>query len=294
MCYNGSGAYVAHELSDEQWLDVVQRTIDAGIMEAIVSGGEPLIRGRQFVVRLLELLSDSGVVIHIITNGTFVNRDFVRSLRGLNVRTIQTSIDGPTREIHDAIRGPNFENVITATNLCATHGFACRIGTTIQKLNENVIEDIVELAILLGAQEIVIDQFLPIGRAISNYASLTPTRSHEEIRRQIGELSTTYSQLISVRQGMLCQDQLRQQVGQDLSEAVIIRPNGDMRLGCMAPFTFGNVLEEDFTRLWQSRGARAWHSRKVKEFVASVRDNESLMQEYARLGVVNGFENVTI
>jgi len=295
MCYNGSGETIGRELSDDQWLDIVQHAIELGIMEAIVSGGEPLMRGKEFVTCLLEELSDGGVSIHLITNGTFVDRDFVRSLRGLNLRIIQTSIDGHTPEIHNVIRqGRNFNDVVAATSLFASHGFYCRVGTTIVKMNEEHIEDILELAVSLGAQEIVIDQFLPIGRSIRNYDRIATSLSHEDIRKEVERLSKAYADLITVRIGMLCQDQLRQCSDQEVNDSIIIRPNGDLRLGCMAPFTCGNVMDTGLRALWETGGAYAWKSSKVVEYVSRVHDNESMRAEYQKLGILHGYENETI
>lgn len=294
MCYNGSGPARPGELTDSEWLDIVQQTIDVGILEAIVSGGEPLVRGPEFVCRIVEMLSDAGISVHLITNGGYVDRDFVRSLSGLNIRIIQTSIDGHIPEIHDVIRGPNFNDVVTATTLFTTHGFFCRIGTTIQRLNEHHLEDLVNLAILLGAQEIVIDQFLPIGRSIGNYQEIATTRSHEDIRDEVQKLSETYSNLIVVRQGMFCRDQLHHQGEQEFSDSVIVRPNGDLRIGCMAPFSCGNVRDGGFAEVWQRQGALAWHSPKVRKYVESVTDNPSLMAAHKRLGANNGYENESL
>jgi MoaA/NifB/PqqE/SkfB family radical SAM enzyme len=295
MCYNGSGETIDRELTDDEWLDIVRQSIDLGIMEAIVSGGEPLMRSKTFVIRLLEMLSDSGISIHLITNGTFVDRDFVRSLRGFNLRIIQTSIDGHTPEIHNAIRqGRNFNNVVAATSLFASHGFYCRIGTTIVKMNEEHIEDILEFAVSLGSQEIVIDQFLPIGRSVLNYGKITTSRSHEDIRKEIERLGKAYADLITVRIGMLCQDQLQQCSDQEVNDSIIIRPNGDLRLGCMAPFTCGNVMDKGLRYVWETGGAYAWKSPKVTEYVNRVHDNASMMAEYKNLGVLHGYENEQI
>lgn len=93
---------------------------------------------------------------------------------------------------------------------------------------------------------------------------------------------------------MLCRDQLHQQAEQEVNDSIIIRPNGDLRLGCMAPFTCGNIREEDFSVLWQKYGGHAWRSPKVRAYVNAVEDNPTLMTEYKRLGIINGYENVRI
>ena len=50
----------------------------------------------------------------------------------------------------------------------------------------------------------------------------------------------------------------------------IIRPNGDFRLDCMAPFTIGNVLKKSVKEIWLEKGIDAWHSDAVKNFVSAI------------------------
>ncbi len=50
----------------------------------------------------------------------------------------------------------------------------------------------------------------------------------------------------------------------------IIRPNGDFRLDCMAPFTIGNVLEQPLKQLWLEKGITAWQSKEVKHFIEAI------------------------
>lgn len=295
MCYNGSGPARPGELSDDEWIDVVRDAIDLGVLEAIVSGGEALLRGRAFVRRILGMLSDAGVSIHFITNGTYITPEFVRSLRGCNMRICQTSIDGPTAEIHNAIRGrQNFEQVTRATHLFAAHGFNTRVGCTIQRLSEDCIQEMVELAVLLGAYEIVIDEFLPIGRSIANYESIRLRKSHEQIREEVRHYREAYKSVILVREGMACEDQLRQQAAPEVNDSVIIRPDGELRLGCMAPFSAGNARNHGLANAWRDAGAGAWKSPKVLQYVENVLDNPSLMAEHQRLGALNGYENASL
>jgi MoaA/NifB/PqqE/SkfB family radical SAM enzyme len=295
MCYNGSGQARPGELSDREWIEIVQQAIDLGILEAIISGGEPLLRGRDFVLRILRMLTDAGVATHFITNGTFVTPDFVRSLRGINMRLCQTSIDGPSREVHDAIRGKkNYDLVTRATHLLASHGFNTRIGCTIQRKNQDYIQEMIEQAVMLGANEIVIDEFLPIGRSIGNYDDILVTKSRDEIREEVRHLREVYQSTILVREGMACHDQLNQQAAMEVNDSIIIRPDGELRLGCMAPFSAGNAKKQGLAKAWSDAGAFAWKSHKVQEYICSVKDNRTLMEQQQQLGIFNGYENVQL
>jgi MoaA/NifB/PqqE/SkfB family radical SAM enzyme len=295
MCYNGSGTAQQGELEDREWFDIVQQAIDLGILEAIISGGEPLLRGRDFVLRILHMLTDAGVAIHLITNGSYVTPDFVRSLRGINLRICQTSIDGPNADIHDSIRGrKNYDLATRAAHLFASHGFNTRIGCTLQRRNQDYIHEMVDQAVMLGAHDIVIDEFLPIGRSMDIYPEIVCTKPHDKIREEVLRSQKIFHNMILVLEGMTCQDQLRQQAAMEVNDSIIIRPDGELRLGCMAPFSAGNVREQGLAKAWERLGAYAWKTDRVRQYVESVRDNPSLMAEQRRLGIRYGYENVNL
>ena len=52
----------------------------------------------------------------------------------------------------------------------------------------------------------------------------------------------------------------------------IIRPNGDFRLDCMAPFIMGNVLHNTIKEMWLAKGIHAWQNEKVQEYINSIDD----------------------
>jgi len=49
----------------------------------------------------------------------------------------------------------------------------------------------------------------------------------------------------------------------------IIRPNGDIRLDCIAPFVIGNVANLPFYEQWK-KGRNAWQDERVKKYINSV------------------------
>ena len=60
----------------------------------------------------------------------------------------------------------------------------------------------------------------------------------------------------------------------------IIRPNGDIRLDCTAPFVIGNILENDFCEIWKSKAHDAWQNAKVIKYIESYEDFEDVNHEH--------------
>ena len=52
------------------------------------------------------------------------------------------------------------------------------------------------------------------------------------------------------------------------NSGLIVRPNGDLRLDCMAPFVIGNVLKSDFKTIWDEKGHNCWKHPKVQEYIS--------------------------
>ena len=127
-----------------------------------------------------------------------------------------------------------------------------------------------KLAYRLGASSLMVGQVLPSGRA-NRYADeiyLSPVQENR-MYELIEILAQEYRGKLELQRSSGIKNQFdRYQIGPNLG--CIIRPNGDVRLDCMAPFVMGNVLEEAFYDIWQRRGRRIWSDPRVQEFIASV------------------------
>src|SRR3954447_280830 len=56
------------EMEDSQWLDIVDQALDLGIIEAVLTGGEPLLR-RELALEAARRISAAGVMVTMNTNG---------------------------------------------------------------------------------------------------------------------------------------------------------------------------------------------------------------------------------
>ena len=75
FCYTDSPRHTlarTPELSDEDWLAIVDEAIELGALEAVVTGGEPLLR-RDLTLEAIERLDAAGVGTTLNTNGWFVD-----------------------------------------------------------------------------------------------------------------------------------------------------------------------------------------------------------------------------
>ena len=298
MCYNDSGGQNdrSSELTQEEWIKIITETAQMGILEAIISGGEPLSMGHQFIANILNILSSHNVAITFLSNGWYIDEPFVKQVKSSKFNRVQISIDAPTAEMHDKIRGVkgSFVRAVHAAHTFANQGIKVRIACAIQQINRHVAQEMCELAIAIGASELALDEVMPIGRGLGNFDKIClPEGTRSKLLEEIDFLRQSYDPFLSILEGFQRRSQLDLLSSVGITESIVIRPDGELRLNCMAPFSVGNVRKDGFQKAW-SRALNAWQQPELRNYVKSITDNHSLKDTYCKLGVIKGQENVQI
>lgn len=109
--------------------DVERRLLESaewGVKEFYFTGGEPFLNPQ--LVPMLERTLDFGPVT-VLTNGTVLKPEWLERLRAAEQGSLyslefRVSIDGPTPELNDSIRGPRaFERAMNGVELLVEFGF---------------------------------------------------------------------------------------------------------------------------------------------------------------------------
>lgn len=106
MCYvhlNKAQMQGAQLLSVEQWKQIMQQAIDAGMMYARLSGGECLTYAR--FRELYLFLRDRGVETVILTNGLLLDEDMTAFLQNNPPAAIQVSLYGAGEDTYEQVTG---------------------------------------------------------------------------------------------------------------------------------------------------------------------------------------------
>jgi heme b synthase len=130
----------------------------------ILTGGEPLLRPDIF--EIARYGTDLGLRMVMAPNGTMITEASAGQMVAAGIRRISISLDGATREKHDAFRGvPGaFEGALRGIRLAKAAGIEFQINTTITKTNLEEMPKIQELAVSLGAVAHHIFLLVPTGR----------------------------------------------------------------------------------------------------------------------------------
>ena len=152
------------EFSTRQCLELLDDIASFSSPVIILTGGEPYMRDDIFDVAAYG--TRKGLRMVLATNGTMVTDDIARKTKEASIKRISISIDGSDAARHDAFRGvPGaFDGSMAGIEAFKRAGVEFQINTTITRLNLDQIEDILALAIKIGAVAHHIFLLVPTGR----------------------------------------------------------------------------------------------------------------------------------
>ena len=252
-CFSNGGRPMKDELSFDEWISVLNQLEDLGVLQLRLNGGEPLMRRR--IHDILSYLKDIRCFKVMITNGTMLDERTIDALVDSDI--IPTvSLDGPTARVHDDFRGvPGaFERTMRGLWLLQRKHVTYGINTCVHSGNISQIEDMIQLAIKLGAARIALLGLSEVGRlAITKrnllsgpeYALLTLGLLHltKKYRGKIEILETVVSPTIPLESAgvFTCS------IDSDGSVYPANRVLGDTR------YRIGSLREAPLRELWFSR-----------------------------------------
>lgn len=273
-CYNRSGdidRIQYTKMTPDKWKKLAHQIVDdGGIFQCIISGGEPLLMG-EHLFDVMDILHDDGTSFVVITNGFLLDKEKAKRFAKYRFFWFQISVDGHTAELHDEFRGVegSWNNAINGALEITNNGIPLVIAHSVTPKTLPYIEEMVELSYSVGAGSMMIGEILPSGRAIENSDILLDRIQRNYLYEKINELSQKYAGKIRIERSMNITNSMARYISQPNSGG-IIRPNGDFRLDCMAPFTIGNVCEKSIKEIWKEKGRDAWQNPKVIDYINSI------------------------
>jgi len=154
-----------NELSTREALGLLDQIRELGTPIIILTGGEPLLR--KDIFELAEYGTGLGMRMVMGSNGTLITARVARRIGESGVKRVSISIDGATKESHDAFRKVNgaFDGAMRGISNLKEQGLDFQINTTITRHNLSELEDIFDLAVRIGAVAHHIFLLVPTGRA---------------------------------------------------------------------------------------------------------------------------------
>ena len=149
------------ELNTEEALCVCDQLGDIGVRWVTLSGGEALTR-RDWPA-LAGRLSQHGVLVNFISNGTLIDEKTVEKLIASGAKHVTISIEA-TRDLHDKIRAPgSYDQGMTALRRLGERGLSRGVVTTVTQENISGLWEIRAALEELGVPLWQIQMGLPMG-----------------------------------------------------------------------------------------------------------------------------------
>jgi MoaA/NifB/PqqE/SkfB family radical SAM enzyme len=252
------------ELDDAQWLRVIDEVIEMGSLEAVVTGGEPLLR-RDLMFEVLERLDRAGIQTSLNTNGWFLDADVARRLSRLTGLRVLVSLDGPTPDVHDEARGVpgSWRRAVHAIASLAQHGVRVNVVSVITPRTESTAATMLDCAWQLGAGGIRLAPVVEVGAASRGGEwRVNETR----LRRAIRSRSERYHPEMGVFLGLTSITG----ASQTIPRTLLVGPDGAVRIDSINPFRFGHAIDDGLAASWQ-RIVAEWDSDSVRRWKQQLR-----------------------
>jgi pyrroloquinoline quinone biosynthesis protein E len=257
------GETYRRELSTEDWIRAFREARALGVLQLALTGGEPMLR--RDLDQLCAGAGDAGLYSSLITAGVHFTRERAEALKSAGLDHVQISIQSPDAEENDRIAGTrSFEKKIAAARAVKELDFALTINCVLHRQNLDRIEELLELALELGAQRLELANTQYYGWAVPNQAALMP--SPEQLRRA-EEAVQRFRARVGPKVDVLWvlpdfyEELPKPCMGGWGRTAMVVAPNGDV-MPCQAASTipgleFANVREHPLEWIWNESDAFA-------------------------------------
>ena len=171
------------ELDTATWARVFREAAALGVLQVHLSGGEP--GARRDLVEITAAARTAGLYTNLITSAVGISNETLGRLSDAGLDHVQISIQDSEPDSADRIAG--YRGAYARKHALAQEVVRLKIPLTINavmhRANIDHVEDMVALALALGAKRVEIAHVQYYGWALKNRAQLMPAR--EQVERAV-------------------------------------------------------------------------------------------------------------
>ena len=167
------------ELTGDQWCDVLDQAGRLGVVQAHLSGGEPLLRPD--LEQIVAAAEQAAIYTQLVTSGVGLTGRRLDALVRAGLRCVQLSVQHADARASDRIAGRrSFADKERAAALIRATGLPFGLNVVLHRENLDALDALIELAISWGADRIELANTQFYGWALLNRRSLLPSRAQLE------------------------------------------------------------------------------------------------------------------
>lgn len=197
-CINGQLLGMTEdELDTIQVLDIIKKLKAAGVSYVHLLGGEPT--ARLDFLKIIKAFEDENLNFGFNTNGLKLKDvDYLDAIvNNKAIKNVVCSLEGPTAQINDQIRGKrvfevtteNIRHLVANRQKLGRNDLKVTVNTVVSKNNISYIPRMISFCQKMGVDEIVLLQFIQEG----NGANLSIVPSENEVLTLIETIADSYA-----------------------------------------------------------------------------------------------------
>jgi len=180
FCYNPTDyAQSGAELATGDWIRVLREARALGAVQLGLSGGEPLMRDD-----LTEIVAEAhrlGFYSNLITSGVGLTEARIKALKNAGLDHIQLSFQDSSPQMNDFLSSTRtFELKSKVAALIKQYDYPMVLNVVLHRLNIDHVEEILQMALRLGADYVELANTQYYGWAWHNRKQLLPSRAQVE------------------------------------------------------------------------------------------------------------------
>jgi pyrroloquinoline quinone biosynthesis protein E len=167
------------ELTTDEWKRVLDEASELGVLHALFSGGEPLLRPD--LAELVASARGAGLYTNLITSGLGLTPARLERLQEAGLDSVQISLQADEEVLADAIAGTaTHARKLEAARLVRGRGLPLTLNVVLHRANIDRLPALIDLAERLGAVRLELANTQYYGWAFRNQRNLLPTRAQVE------------------------------------------------------------------------------------------------------------------
>jgi len=251
----------ANELTTETWARVFEEAGQAGVLQADLTGGEPL--ARTDIVELIRAARSAGLYVNLITSGLPLDEGRLDALIAAGLDHLQLSFQGAREEIAAEISGTkSHAQKLRVLEWLKSRRIAVTLNFVIHRRNIDQLAEMLALAESSSATRVEFANVQYYGWAFANRERLLPTRA--QLDRSIETLKSAQQRLRGkIRVEYVVPDYYAKYpkpcMGGWGRKLMLVTPTGDA-LPCHAAqiipgLHFENVKDRGLREIWETSAA---------------------------------------
>ncbi|MBN1539448.1 MAG: radical SAM protein [Candidatus Thermoplasmatota archaeon] len=268
FCYNcwKNDYDVVPELSVDEWKPIIHKL--PPVKRITISGGEPLMRDD--LPDLIDLLKERTKYVSVLTNGTLLDDRWARMFKEKEV-FVQVPLHGLERN-HDLLVGMTggFRKAVKGIAYLNRNMVDFAVSVVGNKKNIGEIRKIFELAVALGASELLAIRFIPGGEGLRNLDLMMDAKEYETFLSEFDRVLNRYRLFGALGiPNIPCKFPEKGYKALYFSgctagvDWLALDPAGRVRVCNHSPTIIGDLREQTFGKVWNHPLLRAFRKHKV-------------------------------